>query len=254
MLANIIRNRKKTAASGLPVTGAALWLDASQQNTLFTDAGITPVASSGQSVYQWNDLSGNNRHAIQTASGNRPTWLSPASGLNGLGAVSFNGSNQWLDIASFPSLSTGYTMLIVFKASSLARTIFSTVGAGTSNSPAVAHCNGSGSAGVSQWGSAVVAAATGGNYVSMLIKYNGSHTTGSFLVRTSQSTSDSTGTMTQLTGTPAAGTSAVGRATNATQYYDNPIFEVVIYPRQLTTTEDSVLKSYVTSKWAVAWS
>ena len=96
MLANIIRNRKKTETGGLPVSGAALWLDASQQNTLFTDAGTTPVTSSGQSIYQWNDLSGNNRHAIQATSGNRPTWSPPASGQNGLGVISFDGVNDSL--------------------------------------------------------------------------------------------------------------------------------------------------------------
>ena len=81
----------------LPVSGAALWLDASQQNTIFTDAGTTPVTTSGQSVYQWNDLSGNNRHAIQATSGNRPTWVPPASGQNGLGVVGFNGSSSFVE-------------------------------------------------------------------------------------------------------------------------------------------------------------
>ena len=104
MLANIIRNAKKTVGGGgggivttLPVSGAALWLDGSQQNTIFSDAGTTPVTTSGQSVYQWNDLSGNNRHAIQATSGNRPTWVPPASGQNGLGAVSFNGSSSFIE-------------------------------------------------------------------------------------------------------------------------------------------------------------
>ena len=81
----------------LPVSGAALWLDASQQNTIFTDAGTTPVTTSGQSIYQWNDLSGNNRHAVQATSGNRPTWVPPASGQNGLGVVGFNGSSSFVE-------------------------------------------------------------------------------------------------------------------------------------------------------------
>lgn len=97
----------------LPVSGAALWLDASQQNTLFSDAGVTPVNTSGQSVYQWNDLSGNNRHAIQATSGNRPTWLPPASGQNGLGGISFNGSTAYMagSWAAFDPLS----IYVVFK-------------------------------------------------------------------------------------------------------------------------------------------
>ena len=81
----------------LPVSGAALWLSAPQTSSLYTDAGATNVIKAGDAVYQWNDLSGNNRHATQTTSGNRPTWVAPASGRNGLGAVSFNGTSNFID-------------------------------------------------------------------------------------------------------------------------------------------------------------
>lgn len=81
----------------LPVSGAALWLAGDDSSTLFTDAGVTPVKVNGDLVYQWNDKSGNSRHATQTTSGNRPTWVPPASGRNGLGAVSFNGSSNYID-------------------------------------------------------------------------------------------------------------------------------------------------------------
>lgn len=83
----------------LPVSGAALWLDGADSSSLFTDAGVTPVKVNGDLVYQWNDKSGNSRHATQTTSGNRPTWTSPASGLNNYGAVNFNGSSQFLSAA-----------------------------------------------------------------------------------------------------------------------------------------------------------
>jgi hypothetical protein len=90
----------------LPVAGAALWLDAADDSTLFTDAGATNVIKSGDQVYQWSDKSGNNRHAIQTTSANRPTWLPPASGQNGLGALAFNGS-QWTDCSNFDAFNFG---------------------------------------------------------------------------------------------------------------------------------------------------
>lgn len=83
----------------LPVSGAALWLDGADSSTLFTDAGVTPVNKSGDLVYQWSDKSGNNRHATQATSGNRPTWVPPASGQNGFGVLSFNGS-QYIKIPS----------------------------------------------------------------------------------------------------------------------------------------------------------
>lgn len=84
----------------LPVSGAALWLDGSRWDTLFTtDTGSTNVTTNGGAIGRWEDLSGNARHALQATAGSRPTWNSPNNGRIGLGAVAFNGS-QWLGIAS----------------------------------------------------------------------------------------------------------------------------------------------------------
>lgn len=84
----------------LPVAGAALWLDASQQSSLFTDAGATNVKVDGDAVYQWNDLSGNSRTATQTTSANRPTWLPPAKGQNGFSATSYDGTNDFFSVSN----------------------------------------------------------------------------------------------------------------------------------------------------------
>jgi hypothetical protein len=61
-----------------------LWLDAA-------DAGT--ITESGGAVSQWNDKSGNARHAIQTTSGNRPTVSTAV--LNGKNVIAFDGSSQW---------------------------------------------------------------------------------------------------------------------------------------------------------------
>ena len=239
----------------LPVTGAALWLDASRSDSLYVESTLaTAVTTDNGPVGGWKDLSGNNRHALQGTTGSRPTWRTPINGQNGLGVLSFNGTTQWLDIASFVSLSTGYTICVVVKATASAKAVFSTAGAGTFSSPAIVFFNGTGSAGISQWGQAVTSAVTSGNYIGMLLKYDGTHTTGNYSVRMSQGTSDVTGTMTQTAGTPPAGTAAIGRATNATQYYDQPICEIIVFPRKITPTEDASLKSYTAAKWGIIWS
>jgi hypothetical protein len=67
----------------------ALWLDAADASTITTVSGA---------VSQWNDKSGNGRHAIQVTSGNRPSVNS--TGINNTPAISFNGSSGFL---SFPS-------------------------------------------------------------------------------------------------------------------------------------------------------
>jgi len=99
MIANIIRNAKKTPTvtdpyGSLPVSGAALWLAGNDSSTLYTDAGSTVVSQSGDLIYQWNDKSGNSRHAIQATSGSRPTWVTPANARNNYGAVAFSGNKR----------------------------------------------------------------------------------------------------------------------------------------------------------------
>jgi hypothetical protein len=92
--------------ASLPVSGAALWLAGDDSSTLYTDAGTSAVTKSGDLVYQWTDKSGNSRNAIQTTSGNRPTWVAPANARNNLGALGFNAS-QWIDLADNTSLAFG---------------------------------------------------------------------------------------------------------------------------------------------------
>src|SRR5580692_2641587 len=66
-------NNSGAPSSVLPpaVSGLQLWLKADAG--VYSDAGTT-LATNGQTVQQWNDQSGNGRHATQATSGNRPTY------------------------------------------------------------------------------------------------------------------------------------------------------------------------------------
>jgi hypothetical protein len=77
----------------------ALWLDAADSST---------ITESGGAVSQWNDKSGNNRHATQATSGNRPTVGTTV--LGGLRTVSFNGTTQWIQTGAY----TGSQPLTMF--------------------------------------------------------------------------------------------------------------------------------------------
>jgi PKD repeat protein len=66
------------------LNGLKLWLAA--------DSGV--VISTGTSVSQWTDLSGNNNNAIQVTQGNQPTIITGT--INGLPVISFNGSNNFM--------------------------------------------------------------------------------------------------------------------------------------------------------------
>lgn len=84
----------------------ALWLDAADTST------ITHTANA---VTQWNDKSGNSRHATQGTALNRP--VTNTATVNGLNAIDFDGTNHALALPSyFNDLSTkSYTIYIAFR-------------------------------------------------------------------------------------------------------------------------------------------
>jgi hypothetical protein len=83
-----------SSAGQVPWTPAqiatALWLDAADNATVFSDAGITQAVAGASTVQQWNDKSGNARHATQLTTTKRPNYTSNVS--NSKPGITFNGS------------------------------------------------------------------------------------------------------------------------------------------------------------------
>lgn len=77
-----------------------LWLDANY--LLFTDTGKTKALNSNN-IQQWNDRSGNNKHAIQTTTANKPNFVT--NSLNGMPTVRFIATNA--DRLTSTNVSTG---------------------------------------------------------------------------------------------------------------------------------------------------
>lgn len=80
----------------------AYWFDASDNATVFSDAGVTPATPGSSTVWQWNDKSGNGRNIEQGSSFNRPTYLS--ANINGRNVV--NCSNSSGSFSSMRSTAT----------------------------------------------------------------------------------------------------------------------------------------------------
>ena len=66
-----------------------LWLSADRG--VYNNAGTT-LASNGDNVRQWNDRSGNGRHAGETVLANRPNLVTAV--LNGLPVVRYTAANN----------------------------------------------------------------------------------------------------------------------------------------------------------------
>jgi hypothetical protein len=67
----------------------SLWLDAADAATVTTVSGA---------VSQWNDKSGNGRNATQATATSRPAYTT--AGLNGLNVITFDGSDDFMDVVT----------------------------------------------------------------------------------------------------------------------------------------------------------
>ncbi len=93
-----------------------LWLKADAGT--YTDAGVT-LATNGQTVQQWNDQSGNNKHATQATAANRPKLITNV--LNGKPVMRFStasGFNQLVVPAIDLSVTNKTDLFIVYKINS----------------------------------------------------------------------------------------------------------------------------------------
>ncbi|MBT7067357.1 MAG: hypothetical protein HN919_13720 [Verrucomicrobia bacterium] len=87
-LVAITTSRVEAAWTPADIT-TALWLDANDGSTIHTDDAVGFVS-------QWDDKSGNDKHAIQVTGSNQPeTDLRTIGGLN---VIAFNGSSQYLTV------------------------------------------------------------------------------------------------------------------------------------------------------------
>jgi hypothetical protein len=98
----ILASSIRTAA---PVSGMAVWYDASDASTF--------SYSSSNIISQWADKSGNSRNATQGTTSAQPTRESNV--INGLPVVRFDGSNDFLSFTNIFNGDTSFTMFWVLR-------------------------------------------------------------------------------------------------------------------------------------------
>ena len=96
-------------------SGGTLWTPTQITTALWLDAAdAATITSSGGLVSQWNDKSGNARHATQSTSGARPIY--GATQFNSLPGVTFDGTDDTMTHGC--SQSSAYTLIAVYKVNS----------------------------------------------------------------------------------------------------------------------------------------
>ena len=94
-------NAYEAAAAWTPaqLSSLALWLDADDAST---------ITLNGSTVSQWDDKSGNDRHATQSVSASQPTY--DATGFNGKPAVTWSDNFDNMQTPSFSAQSFYFAM------------------------------------------------------------------------------------------------------------------------------------------------
>jgi hypothetical protein len=218
------------------VTGTlALRLDASQITGLQDLAAVT----------QWNDVSGNARHATQATAAKQPLYLAVSSMPSGLPAVRFDGVDDWLQTAAFAvAQPVSLFVVCIIRRNTTTKTETLVDGAvASTTSRLVLYKTGSpnllatyaGTANVN--GSAITSGKTQvitdiANGASSTLRVNGSAVTGN-------------------PGTQGVNGVTIGARNNTTQDWATvDIGEILLYSGALSAGDQTTIENYLTAKWA----
>ncbi len=210
-------------------------------------AGGNPAVD-GQKVEDWEDLSGNGLHAIQTNGGAKPTLRTNA--INGQPVVEFDGNNNWMGITGdVPE--AGYTQYAIFRSTDNQGAISAVVDPVDYN--AGSHdrqfgFSGSGNFGSRLWSNETInSAATynDDNVYSAVLDVSSSGQNLAF-----DATADGSGAKTGSdfnwqSGMVLGGHSAWG-------YYDGDIAEYFIYQTNLDTAQRIIVDNYLQARYNIS--
>lgn len=224
----------------------ALWLDASDAAT------ITQVANA---VSQWNDKSGNGRHATQVTAANQPTTNTRT--INGLNVIDFDGTNDNLDL---PSGVYGWSNgdLTVFGVvqydSSIGNRSWLTGSGSGSNEFNAGRRNSAGSLTESAFSTSSAGVFANSSQVVSTVgvgqtRIMGCVKSGSSQFHFRDGTKGSAATAATFTMTQAE----IGIASSTFDPLNGVIAEIIVYTRVLSDSECNQVGAYLATKWGATW-
>jgi hypothetical protein len=217
-------------------------------------ADLTSISVSGSDVTQWNDLSGNGRHATQGTSTNRPK--SGTRTLNSKNVLDFDGTNDFLIndgiAASYTGTSKPFTIFQVTQLDTTAGNQTSWSIANSSNGrPRIFPSND-------------VLVFRNDSDVETLPQITGSYNTNSQFLTYRSSGTNLTGFINKtliLTHAYSLGTISLNVASigayrgrnfaSGVQFWNGVIGEMIYYDRELTLSEVGQVHDYLSYKWGI---
>ena len=227
------QNKSYPSANLSVKDGLILWLDSSDDSSF--------SYSSGTLVSQWRDKSGLNNHANQSTAANQPTRN---SSTNSRKTVTFDGTNDFLDGTSTLALANGYTAFTIVKSSATGeRDILTSSPFALSADIYLYQRASDGRLGnwPTVYTSSVISLSTW-YLLSVAVSSAGSET----LYLNGSSQTSSSRSITNTRGYRVAANSS------GSEYWSGEIAEIIVFNRQLTTTELKLVHTYVGQKWGIS--
>ncbi len=236
------------SSAGLSKTGMQLWLKSDNNVTL----------NSGN-VSAWGDISGNSNNATQSTSSSQPTVKTNA--INNLPSLVFNGSSDYFTLPSgFSNFTAGATVFFICKPLANSNFQFFDFANGTdwnnrfdmwqyTNNGAEFEVFTS-NTGTSLNGDSKlngVQAAIVGNYSILEVAHDGVSTGNIYSNGVLQSTNIQMNPITNVTRT----NNLIGKYSLGNNYINGEIAEIIIYNRQLSTSERQLAEKYLIQRYGM---
>lgn len=221
-----------------------LWLDAADAGTLTLESGA---------VSQWNDKSGNSRHVVQSNSARQP--LFQAAGFNGLPAVDFDGSNDFLKNATYQP-SGALTCALVFNRDTSSGVfvnvqrsggIFEVVGPFGGGYRNITFTGTGAGTGI---GFDMASGGTAQNAI-MIIQYDGTGTAVTDYVARLNGAPQSLSSSAPLGYLPETGLCIGGRAVQNLGFFNGRISEMVLREGVTNLSDSQKIEGYLAHKWGL---
>lgn len=213
------------------VANLALWLDSSQ---------ITPVAD-GTALSQWDDMSGNSRHAVQATGTNQPTYQTLEQ--NGRPAVRFDGVDNFMKTPAF-AISQPVTSFIVMKRTTVGASEYIVHYTETAAGAAAELYNAAAGNDLKLYAGTAEVTVTGKTVTAIYsLLINGA---------TSRGFTDGVGGTAGNAGTRGVNGITLAATSTPGSYSDVDIFEVIIFNALLSDADRRAVENWLSQKYNIA--
>lgn len=239
----------------------ALWLDASDSNTLYDATTGGALVGAGGAVARWEDKSGNARHATQATLANRPLRTAAAQG--GKDALTFDGVNDFMATPAFGGTQDCTYFLVAASKNATQLKVFAAHANNYENPPLGANfvavntarleTGQNGASGITKFTSKLAASQNLQNNIFRIAGVQFTSTNAGHIQRVNGATHTTTNAYPQDPGvfTKAAQSFGVGAYNGGSYQCHCDIAELIYFTKLLTASERQAVERYLAQKWNI---